>query len=275
MTPEELATAIRTALTEGLTEAAGAGDHVTGVPAEVRVERLRGGGPGVWSSNVALQLAIRAGMPPRDLAVELAGRLGRVKGILAVDVSGPGFLDFTCDAASSEELTTLLAGTVDTDSLAVARLALARSSAGSAFDVEPGLLARRRPENPIFSVQHAHARTCRIARLAAKDGVDPGDGFDPVLLTHESETVLLAALADFPRVVARAAELREPHKVARYLEDLARCLHRWHDTCQVLPRGRDDVVTDLERTRLRLNGAVRQVLASGLGLLGVSAPERI
>lgn len=275
MTPEELATAIRAALTEGLTEAAGAGDHVTGVPAEVRVERLRGNGPGVWSSNVALQLATRAGMPPRELAVELAGRLGRVKGVSAVDVSGPGFLNFTCDAASSEELTTLLAGAVGTDSLAVARLALARSSAGSAFDVEPGLLARRRPENPIFSVQHAHARTCRIARLAAEDGVDPGDGFDPVLLTHESETVLLAALADFPRVVARAAELREPHKVARYLEDLARCLHRWHDTCQVLPRGRDDVVTDLERTRLRLNGAVRQVLASGLGLVGVSAPERI
>ncbi len=274
MTPEELATAIRAALTEDLTEAVGADDHVTGVPAEVRVERLRGGGPGVWSSNVALQLATRAGMPPRELAVELAGRLGRVDGVSAVDVSGPGFLNFTCEAASSEELTTLLAGAVDTDNLAVARLALAGSSAGSAFDVEPGLLARRRPENPIFSVQHAHARTYRIARLAA-DGVDPGDGFDPVLLTHESETALLAALADFPRAVARAAELREPHKVARYLEDLARCLHRWHDTCQVLPRGRDDIVTDLERTRLWLNGAARQVLASGLGLLGVSAPERI
>ena len=74
--------------------------------------------------------------------------------------------------------------------------------------------------------------------------------------------------------MATAAELREPHRVARYLEELAGAYHRWYDACRVLPQG-EEPITDDHRTRLWLNDATRQVLANGLGLLGVSAPERM
>ncbi|HEX8973672.1 MAG TPA: arginine--tRNA ligase [Oryzihumus sp.] len=155
-----------------------------------------------------------------------------------------------------------------------ARYALTRSSTDSTIDIDLDLLAKHSNENPVFYVQYAHARTCRVARLAAGDGVRREDGFDPALLTHETESALLAILGDFPRVVAQAAQLREPHRVARYLEDLAARLHKWYDECRVRPRAEEEV-TDLHRTRLWLNDASRQVLASGLGLLGVSAPEQI
>ncbi|HET7303298.1 MAG TPA: arginine--tRNA ligase [Segeticoccus sp.] len=156
-----------------------------------------------------------------------------------------------------------------------ARYALTRSSSDSNIDVDLDLLARRTNENPVFYVQYAHARTCNIARLAAEDGVRREDGFDPALLGHETESLLLATLGDYPRVVAQAAELREPHRVARYLEDLAARFHKWYDECRVRPRDADEEVTDLHRTRLWLSDATRQVIANGLGLLGVSAPERL
>ena len=155
-----------------------------------------------------------------------------------------------------------------------ARYALTRSSTDSTIDIDLDLLAKHSNENPVFYVQYAHARTCRVARLAAEDGVRRDDGFEPALLTDETESALLAILGDFPRVVAQAAQLREPHRVARYLEDLAARLHKWYDECRVRPRAEEEV-TDLHRTRLWLNDASRQVLASGLGLLGVSAPEQI
>ncbi len=100
------------------------------------------------------------------------------------------------------------------------------------------------------------------------------DAFDPGLLDHPSEAVLLGLLGEFPRVVAQAAELREAHRVARYLEELASAFHKWYDQCRVTPIG-DEPVTDTHRTRLWLNDATRQVLANGLDLLGVSAPERM
>ncbi|GAA1231139.1 arginine--tRNA ligase [Oryzihumus leptocrescens] len=155
-----------------------------------------------------------------------------------------------------------------------ARYALTRSSTDSTIDIDLDLLAKHSNENPVFYVQYAHARTCRVARLAAEDGVRREDGFEPALLTHETESALLAILGDFPRVVAQAAQLREPHRVARYLEDLAARLHKWYDECRVRPRAEEEV-TDLHRTRLWLSDASRQVLAGGLGLLGVSAPEQI
>jgi arginyl-tRNA synthetase len=113
-----------------------------------------------------------------------------------------------------------------------------------------------------------------VGRNAADLGVRREDGFDPALLDHGSEAVLLASLGDFPRVVAQAAQLREPHRVARYLEELAGQYHKWYDQRRVTPQG-DEEVTDVHRTRLWLNDAVRQVLANGLDLLGVSAPERM
>ncbi|OIQ80358.1 arginine--tRNA ligase [mine drainage metagenome] len=156
-----------------------------------------------------------------------------------------------------------------------ARYSLARSSADSSLDVDLDLLTRATNENPVFYVQYAHARTANVARNAADAGVRRADGFDPSLLDHESEAVLLGALSDYPRVIAQAARLREPHRVARYLETLAGSYHKWYDQKRrVLPVGDEDV-TDAHRTRLWLNDATRQVLVNGLGLLGVGAPERM
>ena len=548
MTPEELSAAIRTALTE----AVAAGDFAVDVPAEVRVERPRNRDHGDWSTNIALQLAKGAGMPPRDVATRLAERLGRVPGVKAVDIAGPGFLNITLDAASAGELARSIVeagdaygrndseaghvinvefisanptgplhlghtrwaalgdamsrllktsgATVTTEyyindagaqmdkfaasvlasakgeptpeggypgayiddlaALALASrpdllelpadeaLAEARSLAydaqlkdikdtladfGVDFDVwfseaalhdsgaveqavdrlreqghvfdeggaiwlrttdftddkdrvlirangEPTYFAadaayylskkdrgfdekiyllgadhhgyinrlkaiaacagddpernievqigqlvnlggaklskragniielrdliswigtdairyslsrypadsplsldgeelrKQTNDNPVFYVQYAHARTSNVARLAGEDGVARSDGFDPSLLTDPTEAALLAILGDFPRVVAQAAHLREPHRVARYLEDLAGHFHKWYDTCRVRPMTADEEITDLHRTRLWLNDATRQVLANGLGLLGVSAPDRM
>ena len=155
-----------------------------------------------------------------------------------------------------------------------ARYALARSSADTALDIDLDLFASATNENPVFYVQYAHARTVNVGRNAAQHGVARGDGFDPSLLDHETESVLLGALSEFPRIIAQAAELREPHRIARYLEALAGQYHRWYDACRVAPLG-DAPVTDLHRSRLWLNDATRTVLANGLGLLGVSAPERM
>jgi arginyl-tRNA synthetase len=124
-------------------------------------------------------------------------------------------------------------------------------------------------------VQYAHARTANVARLAGEDGVRRADGFDASLLTDPTEAALLAILGDFPRVVAQSAHLLEPHRVARYLEELAGRFHKWYDTCRVRPVSVDEEITDLHRSRLWLNDATRQVLANGLDHLGVSAPERM
>ena len=125
-------------------------------------------------------------------------------------------------------------------------------------------------------MQYAHARLASVLRNAADLGVDARRRrVRPGLLEHEREGDLLRALGEFPRVVASAAELREPHRVARYLEELAGAYHRFYDACRVLPHGRRGARTDLHRARLLLVDATRVVLANGLGLLGVCAPERM
>jgi arginyl-tRNA synthetase len=139
--------------------------------------------------------------------------------------------------------------------------------------LDPDLLQKHSNDNPVFYVQYAHARTNAVARNAATAGVDRSV-FDASLLTHQTEADLATALADFPRIVAQSAQLREPHRVARYLEELAAFYHRWYDNCRVTPMGDEDV-TDIHRTRLWLNDATGQVLRNGLFLLGVSAPERM
>ncbi|NYG06055.1 arginyl-tRNA synthetase [Phycicoccus badiiscoriae] len=161
---------------------------------------------------------------------------------------------------------------IGTDSI---RYSLARYPADSPLSLEGEELRKQTNDNPVFYVQYAHARTSNVARLAHEDGVLRQDGFDPSLLTDPTEASLLAILGDFPRVVAHAAHLREPHRVARYLEDLAGHFHKWYDTCRVRPMTADEEVTDLHRTRLWLNDATRQVLANGLDLLGVRAPDRM
>jgi arginyl-tRNA synthetase len=160
-----------------------------------------------------------------------------------------------------------------------ARYSLTRFSVDSNIDIDLSLLTRRSNENPVFYVQYAHARTCAVGRNAESAGVARTDErggavFDASLLDHPMEGELLAALGQYPSVLAQAAEFREPHRVARHLEVLAGTYHRWYDACRVAPQGEDEV-TDLHRTRLWLNDAARQVLANGLGVLGVSAPERM
>ncbi|MFM2411801.1 MAG: hypothetical protein RLZZ587_134 [Actinomycetota bacterium] len=153
------------------------------------------------------------------------------------------------------------------------RYSLARYPADSPLTLDPDLLQKRTNDNPVFYVQYAHARTNAVSRNAATAGVDR-TVFDASLLTHQTEADLGTALADFPRIVAQSAQLREPHRVARYLEELAAFYHRWYDNCRVTPLGDEDI-TDLHRTRLWLNDATGQVLRNGLFLLGVSAPERM
>jgi arginyl-tRNA synthetase len=157
-----------------------------------------------------------------------------------------------------------------------ARYALVRYSSDSNIDLDLELWASASSDNPVYYVQYAHARLCSILRNASELGLAPaaGDGFDPSALSHEREGDLLRALADFPSVLASVAELRAPHRLARYLEATAATFHRFYDVCRVLPLG-DDEPSDVHRARLLLVDATRIVIARGLGLLGVSAPERM
>ena len=164
-------------------------------------------------------------------------------------------------------------------SVDAARYSLARMPVDSSIDLDLDLLAKQASDNPVFYVQYAHARMAAVKRNAAELGFDRGttDDFKPELLVHERETALLGALAQFPRIVALAAENREVHKVARYLEDdLAKAYHGFQATkaCRILPMGGEEP-TDLNRARLWLVEATQITLRNGLDLLGVSAPERM
>jgi arginyl-tRNA synthetase len=152
------------------------------------------------------------------------------------------------------------------------RYSLARYPADSPLVLDIEQITKKSNDNPVFYVQYAHARVSSLLRNAADLGLEPES--HPELLTHEKEGELLRALAALPGVVASAAQLREPHRVARYLEETAASYHRFYDNCRVLPMG-DEEPTDLHRARLLLVAATRTVLANGLGLLGVSAPERM
>ncbi|WP_241387135.1 arginine--tRNA ligase [Rhodococcus sp. CH91] len=154
-----------------------------------------------------------------------------------------------------------------------ARYSLVRSSVDQSIDIDLELWAGTTNENPVYYVQYAHARLSSIARNAADLGLTT-DGADFSLLTHEREGELIRTIGEYPRVLAKAAELREPHRVARYLEELAGTYHRFYDACRILPQG-DEEAGPLHTARLALCAATRQVLANGLGVLGVSAPERM
>lgn len=153
------------------------------------------------------------------------------------------------------------------------RYSLARYPADSPLTLDPEILQKRSNDNPVFYVQYAHARTHNVARNAEDSGVTR-DVFAPETLTHETESALLGALQEFPRIVAFAAEVREPHRVARYLEELSGLYHRWYDNCRVIPLA-DDPIEAVHHTRRWLNDATGQVLRNGLDLVGVTAPERM
>ncbi|MFI6358819.1 arginine--tRNA ligase [Streptomyces sp. NPDC050743] len=157
-----------------------------------------------------------------------------------------------------------------------ARYALARASVDAMIDLDIDLLTRQSNDNPVYYVQYAHTRPCAVLRKAREAGIDKGapEEFDPALLTHGREADLLGMLAEFPQVVTTAATLREPHRVAHYLEALAGAYHRFYDACRVLPRA-GETPDDRTRARLWLTEAARLVLRNGLRMLGVSAPERM
>ncbi len=154
-----------------------------------------------------------------------------------------------------------------------ARYSLIRSSVDTPIDIDLALWSSASNENPVYYVQYAHARLSALARNAAELGMS-ADTANLGLLAHEKEGALIRSLGEFPRVLKTAAALREPHRVCRYLEDLAGDYHRFYDSCRVLPQG-DEQPNDLHTARLALCQATRQVVANGLGILGVSAPERM
>jgi arginyl-tRNA synthetase len=157
-----------------------------------------------------------------------------------------------------------------------ARYALARASVDQQIDLDLDAWTRQTNDNPVFYVQYAHARIASLLRGAQDLGLHLGEAadVDTALLEHPREGDLLRAIGEFPRVVASAAELRAPHRVARYLEELAGTYHRFYDSCRVLPRG-DEEATPLTTARLWLCAATATVLRNGLAVLGVSAPERM
>jgi arginyl-tRNA synthetase len=170
----------------------------------------------------------------------------------------------------------LLTDLVEAVGIDAARYALARASVDQQIDIDADVWSRQTNDNPVFYVQYAHARISSVLRNAADLGLALGEAgdVDVTQLAHERESDLLRAIGEFPRVLTAAAELRAPHRVARYLEELAGTYHRFYDSCRVLPRG-DEEVTSLNIARLWLCAATATVLRNGLDVLGVSAPERM
>lgn len=157
-----------------------------------------------------------------------------------------------------------------------ARYSLVRSSVDSSLDIDLGLWASQSSDNPVYYVQYGHARICSILRKATDLGFDTAAlGDAPLdLLTHDKEGDLIRTLGEFPEVVATAATLREPHRIARYAEELAAVFHRFYDQCQVLPKAGEET-EPIHSARLALAAATRQVMANALTMVGVSAPEKM
>ena len=156
-----------------------------------------------------------------------------------------------------------------------ARYTLIRYPVDTPMVLDVDLLKKRTNDNPVYYVQYAHARISAVLRNASELGLAVNiSDFKADLLVHDRERELLGGLAEYPRVVASAAELRQPHRIARYIEELATLYHGFYNDCRVLPMG-DEPISDIHRTRVVLCEATRQVINNGLTMLGVSAPERM
>jgi len=156
-----------------------------------------------------------------------------------------------------------------------ARYTLIRYPVDTPMVLDIDLLKKRTNDNPVFYVQYAHARICAVLRNAKDLSIPYGiNSYQAELLTHDRERELLGGLAEFPRVVASAAELRQPHRIARYIEELATLYHGFYNDCRVLPLG-DESPSAIHSTRASLCDATRQVISNALNLLGVSAPEKM
>ncbi|MDR6939969.1 arginine--tRNA ligase [Arcanobacterium hippocoleae] len=167
----------------------------------------------------------------------------------------------------------VLSDLVEAAGVDAARYSLVRAAMDTTLEIDLAVISSNTNDNPVYYVQYAHARTCSVAQNAAQHGVTRDD-FDPSKLDSQADGELLATLAKYPEVVAQSAALREPHRVARYLEELAAAYHGWYAKSRVTPRA-DEAVTTTHQARLWLNDAAGQVFANGLGLLGVSAPEKM
>jgi arginyl-tRNA synthetase len=156
-----------------------------------------------------------------------------------------------------------------------ARYTLIRYPVDTPMVLDIDLLKKRTNDNPVFYVQYAHARICAVLRNAKDLSIPYGiNSYQAELLTHDRERELLGSLAEFPRVVASAAELRQPHRIARYIEELATLYHGFYNDCRVLPLG-DELPSAIHSSRASLCDATRQVISNALNLLGVSAPEKM
>ncbi len=156
-----------------------------------------------------------------------------------------------------------------------ARYTLIRYPVDTPMVLDIDLLKKRTNDNPVFYVQYAHARICAVLRNAKELSIPYGiNHYQADLLTHDRERELLGSLAEFPRVVASAAELRQPHRIARYIEELATLYHGFYNDCRVLPLG-DESPSAIHSSRASLCDATRQVISNALNLLGVSAPEKM
>ncbi len=275
------------------------GLHRVVLPATVTVERPRNPEHGDYATTIALQTD---GVAPREFAGWLAEALRGAEGLRSAEVAGPGFLNLRlATGAQAGIIDEVLAagesyggapariapehgpvrtraGTmmtmpelVETLGADAARYALLRCPPGTPIDVER--LSRRTDDNPLFVVQYAHSRLVALGRNATDLGVTAA-GADVSLLRDQREGELIATLAEFGRVVAAAAQRREPHRVARYLEQLAGAFQEFSAGCRVLPMG-DEEPGPRHGARLALCHATRQVLANGLRLLGITAPERM
>jgi arginyl-tRNA synthetase len=168
-----------------------------------------------------------------------------------------------------------LAELVEKVGVDAARYTLIRYPVDTPMVMDIDILRSNTNENPVYYVQYAHARIAAVLRNVAELGIPTGlDNFDPAQLIHDRENQLLGTLAEYPRIVASAAELREPHRIARYLEELAGVYHGFYSDCRVLPLG-DEAIAPIHSARANLCAATMQVIANGLDLLGVSAPERM
>ena len=156
-----------------------------------------------------------------------------------------------------------------------ARYTLIRYPTDTPMVMDVDLLRKNTNENPVYYVQYAHARICAVLRNAKDFGISYGtDVYKAELLSHDRERELIGLLAEFPRIVQGAAEMREPHRVARYAEELAGVYHRFYNDCRVLPIG-DEKATELNSARATLCQATAQVISNALDLLGVHAPEKM
>lgn len=164
---------------------------------------------------------------------------------------------------------------VDEVGVDAARYTLTRYPVETSLTLDIDLLTSHTNDNPVFYVQYAHARISAVLRAAVEKGIDwQKNTFNPAVLITSQEAELLGALSEFPRIVAASASLREPHRVARYLEELATAYHSFYSACRVLPMD-GELVTDVTNARLLLCAATRQVVRNGLDLLGVGAPEKM